>query len=315
VDSYTDLLSFDISNPQQPHFLARVNDVFQFEQWYSLPGYDPNYPMVGIDNTQGVVTGWVVEETTQDVQDMRGGGWMEDNVLMTMGPTNNLSSNNMGGNGIAGSTARFAIWDHYLYTLESWQLGVFDIQEGLIHTQDILLNRMAETLYPTEGYLYIGTTSGMLIYNLSSPGNPSFVSDYSHMTSCDPVVVQGDKAFVTLSTGRTCAGTMNVLEVIDLSNIQVPTLLYQFQMNNPKGLGLDGNTLFLCDGDAGLKVFDKTDLATIDQHMISHFSGITSADVIPHNQVLVMTAAEGIYQYSFADLNHITQLSLIPIQH
>jgi hypothetical protein len=77
---------------------------------------------------------------------------------------------------------------------------------------------------------------------------------------------------------------------------------------------LDGNTLFLCDGADGLKVFDKTDLSTISQHLISQFSGITAADVIPNNQVLLMTSAQGIYQYSYADLQNITQLSVIPVQ-
>jgi hypothetical protein len=316
VDSYTDLLSFDISDPHNPHFISRVNDVFTFEHWHLLPGYDQDYPMRNIDHTQGIVTGWALEETEEEDLDRTnwGGGWGREDVMTFNGGVAN-SNAFIGGAGIAGSTARFAIWDHFLYTLESRELGIFDIQEGMVHQRDEVLTMTCETLYPAEGYLYIGTTTGMLIYDIQNPGNPTFVSAYMHFTSCDPVVVQGDKAFVTLSTGRMCGGSENVLQVIDLSNILAPTLLYQFNMTNPKGLGLADNTLFLCDGADGLKVFDKTDLSTIDQHMISQFSGITAADVIPHNQVLMMTAAEGIYQYSFADLNHITQLSLIPVQH
>lgn len=315
LDSYTDLVSFDISDPSHPHFLSRVNNVFTFDNYAFLPGFDETYPMVEIDPAQGVVTGWEIDKTTEEVVNH----WHRNDVL-TMDAFSNsttggsTASNFANGVGLAGSTARFAIWDHYLYTLESWELGVFDIQEGMIHVRDLALTRSSETLYPTDGHLYIGTTTGMLIYNLSNPGSPSFVSDYAHVTSCDPVVVQGDKAFVTLSTGRTCWGNVNTLEVIDLVDITAPTLLHSFAMTNPKGLGLDGNTLFLCDGGDGLKVYDKTDLSSISSHLISQFGGITAADVIPTNQVLVMTSAEGIYQYSYADLQNIHQISLIPVQ-
>lgn len=316
LDSYGDLLAFDISNPSQPHLVSRLNDVFEFDNHGYLPGYNAAYPMVEIDPSQGVVTGWTVEKTHDAVLANRGMGVMEDlAVPISGGGANFTTSNFASGTGMAGSTARFAIVDHILYTIEDWQLGVFDIQEGMVHLNDIGLTRMAETAFPAEGYLYIGTTSGMLIYDVHNPGNPTFVSDYSHMTSCDPVVVQGNRAYVTLSTGRTCAGSMNVLEVINLTDITMPYLEYQFTMTNPKGLGVDGNTLFLCDGGDGLKVYDKTDLSSIPQNLISQFSGITAADVIPNTGVLLMTAEEGIYQYSYADLQHITQLSLIPAQH
>jgi hypothetical protein len=128
------------------------------------------------------------------------------------------------------------------------------------------------------------------------------------------VVVQGDKAFVTLSTGTTCFGNVNELHVIDISNILSPSVMYIFNMTNPKGLGLDGNTLFLCDGPDGLKVFDKTDLSSIDQHQISHFTGIKAADVIPNAGVLLMTSSEGIFQYDYNDLQNIFEISHISVQ-
>ncbi len=314
VDSYTDLLSFDISDPRHPNFLTRLNDVFAFNNYVFMEGFDSQYPMVEIDPNQGVVTGWIVEETSNEVFNYGRGGIMEDMLMSNSGGGALGESNFANGNGLGGSTARFTIYDHYLYTLENFELGVFDIQENLFHLRDVALTMSSETLFPADGYLYIGTTTGMLIYNLSNAGSPTFVSSYSHVTSCDPVVVQGDKAFVTLSTGNRCFGNVNTLQVIDLSDMTMPTLLYDYPMTNPKGLGLDGNTLFLCDGADGLKVFDKTDLSTISQHLISQFSGITAADVIPNNQVLLMTSAQGIYQYSYADLQNITQLSVIPVQ-
>ena len=76
----------------------------------------------------------------------------------------------------------------------------------------------------------------------------------------------------------------------------------------------DENVLFVCDGAEGLKVFDKTDLFTLDQHMIDQFSGIVANDVIPMGNTLLMTSTSGIYQYDCTDLRNISQLSLIPVQ-
>ena len=313
LDSYSDLLSFDISDPRNPRFLTRINDVFTFDRFYQLPGFDENLPLVAHDPTKGVIMSWIQGETTVDLYVY--GGPREDMLSSFSGGGNPTGSVLQGGTGTGGSTARFTIYDHYLYTLESWQLGVFDIADGMVHTSDVGLFQNSETLFPQDGYLYMGTTTGMSIYSLSNPTNPTFVSTYTHITSCDPVAVQGDKAFVTLSTARNCQGTVNSLMVIDLSNIAEPTLMYEFPMTNPKGLGLDGNTLFLCDGADGLKIFDKTDLSAIPNNLISQFGNIFSADVIPYNQVLIMTSAEGIYQYSYADLNNIVQLSQIPVVH
>lgn len=311
LDSYTDLLAFDISDPGAPRFLSRVENVFNFDQHGLLPSYNFNYPATGVHAEQGVVTGWKVEKVTEEANDYYRYYSSSNAFDLTSGGME--SAANPGGAGIGGSTARFTVWDNHLYTLEPWELGVFSLSGEPVHLRDIRLNRFSETLFPTDGRLFIGTTTGMLIYDLGNPGDPAFISDYDHWNSCDPVVVQGDKAFVTLSTGRTCGGNQNVLQIVDLSNINNPTQIHSFDMTNPKGLGVDGETLFLCDGPDGLKVFDKTDLSDIPANQISHFPGITSADVIPLNGTLLMTSQEGIFQYDYTDLSNIVQISHIAI--
>ena len=315
LDSYTDLLAFNISNPSDPAFVCRINDVFQFENYGYLDGLNDNYPTSWIDNSQGVVTGWTQGKTTEEVSNYYN-NWNNTSFFFDAGVQTGASSgsgpSNLSGQGIAGSTARFAIKDNVLFTLEPRELGVFDITDCPVHVRDLNLDRVSETLFPYAGNLFIGTTTGMSIYDISNATNPAFIAVMNHVRSCDPVVVQGDKAFVTLSTGTTCEGNVNQLLVVDLVNISTPTVTNTFEMFNPKGLGVDGNTLFLCDGAEGLKVFDKTDLSAIDQHMISQFGGIVAADVIPVNGVLMMTSEQGIYQYDYSDLNNIVQLSLIP---
>ena len=100
--------------------------------------------------------------------------------------------------------------------------------------------------------------------------------------------------------------------MIDISTITTPVLLGSYAMTNPKGLGIDGDLLFLCDGPDGLKVYDKTNHSTITDNQISHFPGIVAFDVIPWNGVLIMSAEEGIYQYDYSDPANIFQLSHLP---
>lgn len=84
-------------------------------------------------------------------------------------------------------------------------------------------------------------------------------------------------------------------------------------MTEPYGLGIDNKTLFVCDGPAGLKIFDATDPMQIDQHLLQNYTNLNAFDVIPFGNILIMIATDGIYQYNYSDLQNITQLSKIPI--
>jgi hypothetical protein len=84
-------------------------------------------------------------------------------------------------------------------------------------------------------------------------------------------------------------------------------------MTNPHGLGVDGNTLFICDGSDGLKAFDISDINTISQHMLFQDKTINAVDVIPLNSVLMMIGADGIFQYDYSDPNNIALLSQIVV--
>jgi len=125
------------------------------------------------------------------------------------------------------------------------------------------------------------------------------------------VVVENNHAFVTLRSGSLCTNANNQLDVIDVSNATAPKLLITYPFTNPHGLGIDNGTLFICDGTEGLKVFDAKDVMKITNNPLSHFKNIQSTDVIPHNKRLWMTGTDGLYQYSYADINNITLLSRI----
>ena len=80
------------------------------------------------------------------------------------------------------------------------------------------------------------------------------------MQSCDPVIADEKYAYVTLRTGTTCNGVNNRLEILDIANINSPSLVKTYEMTNPHGLSKDGNLLFVCDGANGLKVYNASDV-------------------------------------------------------
>jgi hypothetical protein len=209
-----------------------------------------------------------------------------------------LSSSD-GGNttGIGGSMAKFTFHKQYLYVVEKQFLQVYDVSVAskplFLRTID-LNNTAVETIFPYGEYLFFGTQNGMLIYSLSNPSIPSYISTYSHIVSCDPVVVQGNIAYVTLSTGNQCGRGVNQLEMIDISDIYNPQLLKMYNFNNPKGLTIDGTYLYLCDGNAGLKVLDVANI--YNARVLETFAGIDAFDVIKNGNILTVTGKDGVYQ-------------------
>ena len=157
--------------------------------------------------------------------------------------------------------------------------------------------------------------TGMHILDISSPESPVTLSTFRHVTSCDPVVVEGDYAYVTLRTGNFCAGNVNQLDVVDISDLRNPQLVKTYPMTNPHGLGIDNHTLFVCDGSAGLKAYDATDVNLIDDNLIAHHKDVHAVDVIPFNNVLMMIGQDGIFQYDYSDPRELKILSKINVSN
>ncbi|WP_420150610.1 LVIVD repeat-containing protein [Spirosoma sp.] len=219
------------------------------------------------------------------------------------------------GAGVGGSTARFTISGNNLYTVSNTALQTYDIatsgnpKKGV----QIPLGFGIETIFPYRNNLFIGTQTGMFIYDITQPNNPRQLSLYTHIQSCDPVVAQGNYAYVTLRSGTTCRNTaVNSLDVVDISNLSSPKLLRSYPMKNPHGLGVDGTFLFVGEGDYGLRVMDISDPTNVRE--VQYFDSTRTYDVIPLQKRLIVTGPDGIYQYSYADLKQLKLLSKIPVQ-
>lgn len=216
------------------------------------------------------------------------------------------------GSGQGGSLARFATVGDYLYAVDGTKLKVFDIRNtsNPIYLSNIELNVFVETIFPRDSStIFIGTTQGMFIYEVSNAPNLRLAGQYEHIVSCDPVVANQEHAFVTLRTSQNsnfCRRGVNQLDIVDIKDISQPQLVNTFPLINPIGLGLYGDTLLICD--RGVKVFDVSDVNNL--RLINAIEDIDAIDIIPHNDLMIITGSTGIKQYRYknGNLTHLSDL-------
>lgn len=234
-------------------------------------------------------------------------------VVFCLSACSDSDSLNMDGSGKGGSMSRFAISSSHLYIVTPEKLIPFDIRNAWepVKQSEIYLGTDIETVFPYEHYLFIGSESGMRIYDIAQPSAPSFVSSYWHVRSCDPVVVQGSYAYVTLRSTTACMGATNALEVIDISDLKNPQLINSYQMPSPHGLGIDGSYLFVCNGDSGFTAFDASDPENIT--VKKEFDDHHSYDLIMKNGLMIVTGNDGLYQYDYKTADSLIFLSHINV--
>ena len=321
ADSYTDLLAIDITDPTAPILQNRVNDAFaenfaineaeggiliEYEAVEHIETYSCNEePPIQPNQNGGVFIDDVFWGPEVDFVDV-GGVPLSDN-------TN--TSGSLSPTGVGGSMARFTLLNNHLYIVTPGSLQSYDVSNTASpqNVSTIQIGWNVETIFPFGQNLLIGTQNGMLIYDVSIASEPQYVSEFAHVTACDPVVAEGDHAFVTLRDGNNCWQTINRLDVLDISNMQSPELLTSYEMFNPHGLGIDNGTLFICDGNDGLKVYDASDVYEITSNQLAHYQDIHAFDVIPFNNLLLTIGENGFYQYNYSDLQNIELLSTIPV--
>ncbi len=308
ADCYTDLVTLDISNPLQITVKQFRNGVFPHR----------NYGGYSSDTTK-IIKEWVRVDTV--IRNIAG-------KIIEPFPNSFLRYSNLGlsgasgGNGsaplgISGSMARFTIVQNRMYTVSNNDLKVFNIttpaspefisnvafQEGGI-----------ETIFPFKNRLFIGSTTGMYVFDLSNPDQPNKKSRFIHARSCDPVIADGNYAYVTLSSGIFCGGYNNQLDVIDINDIDNPHFIKSYSLTSPKGLSKDGDIILICDGMQGLKLFDASDARQITQ--LKQVPGFEAMDVIALNGVAVTVAKEGIYFIDYHNPANAKVISKIQInQH
>lgn len=320
ADNYIDLISIDIKNPEKPVLIGRSENVFTNLSLTTQLGYLIDYEKTN----ETVVLDCNNSNYGKNSFNSGEAVFYDAGFSPSVSSLGNTAQSVKPSVGVGGSFARFTISNDYLYALDQSMMKIFDIKnaQAPISRKTVQVEWGIETLFPYKDKLFIGSNSGMFIYDIKSPENPVRLSKFEHARACDPVYVKDDVAFVTLRNGTACQGFINQLDVIDVKNLNKPSLIKSYPMQHPHGLSVEGNTMYLCEGKFGLKAFDVSDLQQIDNNRIAAFTDFFAYDVIalPKNytasgkKIVMVIGDDGFYQYDADDAKNLKKLSVISVK-
>ena len=171
----------------------------------------------------------------------------------------------------------------------------------------------AETLFQLNDLLFVGSTTGMLMYDVSSPDNPDYINSIDHFRSCDPVVADSNYAYVTLRGGTNCFTETNELQIIDIRDPENLEVVARQVMFNPHGLAIHQDHLLGCDGSAGIKVLDVSDRE--NPSVVTTSSIPFAYDIIVDYPSAVVVGEGVIYQYDLSALPEITKTAELTLSN
>ena len=304
ADNFVDLLVFDISD---------IGNILLVQTIENSIAFNPSYPETAeffdyeIYANQGeIITGYRLETRNRP---------QGQYLILANDATATFESANGNAIGTGGSYARFQINNNALYTIDSYQLNVFNISnpsttffDKAVYLNEWFGNGQFETLFIQKEFLFVGATNGMYTVDASDEFNPFFVSGFSHATACDPVVVFENTAYITVRGGSTCGAIEDQVNVIDITDIANPTLISTYLLNQPYGLGIKNGVLYVCCGSEGLKVFDAANSTNLTLQN-SYSSNVT--DVIPLDSHLITVGNNQIKQYSYGANFTLEQISVV----
>ena len=305
ADCYADMVTLDIANPLQAILKNVKENAFPHRLYTN--GFSPEPGKVIVE--------WIKKDTTV-IADCNGGFFFSScSSCSFIADASSVSMNSKNstpyGAGVAGSMARFAIVNNYMYTVGIAELHTYDVSSA--HNPQFLNKSTVgwniETIFPFKENLFIGSMTGMFIYSIANPSTPTRVSQFNHARTCDPVIADDNYAYVTLRSGSACGGFTNQLDVLKIDQITNPQLLRSYELTNPHGLSKDGDLLFITDGKDGLKIFDAQN--PNDLKLKKHIRMSEAFDVIAFNKVALVVSSDGMYQYDYSDANNIKLLSKI----
>jgi len=307
VDCYTSLIALDITNPLNVQKTTVINGVFPHRVYWNFQ-----------QDTSRIITEWVRVDTIIKNKNVSTGDMRFDGMMFQTFNGGSLLASGSGGvaNGIGGSMARFGLLNERLYTVSNRDIKVFNTSVAATPTY---VNTVAtgvsdiETIFPFGNHLFLGSNTGMHIFNVSNPNTPVKTGLFTHARVCDPVIADQNFAYVTLRSGNTCAGFTNQLDVVDISTLSNPTLLKTYPLKNPHGLSKDGNTLFICDGADGLKIFNAANVSNIT--LLKTIGNMETYDVIAQNGYALVVAKNGLHCVDYRNMNNIQLISTVSINN
>jgi len=295
ADMYDALLAIDISDLRHVKITSQLKDLFIMRKY--VQGYQVS--------DDSVITGWTKKVTKEPPFYYR---CPSCDIQVPVTFSSSASP------GVAGSMAKMILLNDRLFTLsESHSLQIINLENA---AQPVLSNRITagfdlETIYPFQNKLFLGSSTGVYIYDISNPDAPVANGTFWHGRACDPVIEDGDYAYVTLHAGTFCGGASNELDVVNVKDLNNPVLIKTYPMTKPMGLSKDGNFLFVCDAD-GVHVLNAVNPYTLQE--LTVLATGSAYDVIASNKLLLVSSDKGIFQYNYGNAG-MPLLSVLAVAH
>lgn len=156
------------------------------------------------------------------------------------------------------SYATFALVGNELYRVNDAYLHVYDVTNDE-KPKEVSKNHVGwdiETIFPTENYLFIGGMRGMYIFDRADAFHPRQLSQIEHARACDPVVVSGSNAFITLRASGGCGSAPDELLCVNIKDPAQPYVVGVKPMTTPYGLAVQDSRLYVSHGPNGYSLVD-----------------------------------------------------------
>ena len=292
ADCYTSLIILDIADPLNIKKVNILENVFPEKGIISVPT-DASKFLVSWERKDTVI-----KRNAYVNKSFIGGGIL----YAAAAAPGSLNSSSL--NGTGGSMAAMALLDDRMYAISGYDhIKIFNVANASspAYSQQFTVHNgtgQLETIFPFNKNLFIGAQAGISIYSVNNPDAPTFESKFNHATVCDPIIADNDHAFITLRSGTACQGVVNTLDILDIHNLASPVLLKSYNQTNPHGLSKESDLLFVCDGPAGLKIYNAADVNNL--LLLKQFQNLEAYDVIASNGLAVCVTKSGLY---FIDYN------------
>ena len=212
----------------------------------------------------------------------------------------NLSSGNTSSSN--GSLTRFITYSNNLYLVDNSSLKVYSISNpgtpAFVKSVPVGFN--IETIFVLQDKLLIGSNNAIFIYSVANPDNPTLVSRFNYfIPGRDPVVAQDSVAYsTTRNFGTNSGGNLNIVNIKNFAN---PQSVGTIPLENPYGLAINGNALYVSEGANGLKVFNKTNAYSIVLSKSINNLAETFYDIIVDGNLMICYIESGIMLFDVSN--------------
>lgn len=293
AESYYDMLKVDLTDATQPQLVTRIENAISTPIYNSLGEAAVSFDFAVVTEK--------VDKNSNIYEELWNNSELYFDYENRLIPESAVPSSFAGNSSNQiGSVNRIAALDGSLYVISRSNLSIYDSENfQQIYNQSV--GRNMETVYPMGDRLFIGTNNSVDIYNVSDPSNPELESNFWHATSCDPVFpVNENTAYATLRTGEfvECPGDVNSLVVLDISSMNFVQQFQEIEMISPFGLTMIGETLYVGEGENGLKIFDASDERNL--RLERWDQSVEAYDVLAHptlSHILLIAGPDGLSQY------------------